>query len=1527
MKIKIKRHSHAVLSVVLAVCMVLSCMTVGIIATDAAKVNDQGTVGASTDTQPAADEGAALDNDETADLSESGEGALGANLDEDSPLGAANVYAVAGSWSKTGGNWNLNYFDASTKEVTATLNAGETYEFKIVSTYDPSNHIWYGATKNYTGTDSEHYFNKGNDNNATIKASVTGTYTFKLKREDQNDGAVALAVTYPSAATTYTISKAATTNGSFTVSKTSATAGTSITVNAIPNRGFKLSTVSVTGVGTLSGTTNTRTFTMPSKNVTVTVTFIKAASRTITAQVNSGSGTVTLSLSATAGGASVAAVTTSGTTQSSITAYDNEILTITATPASGYQLDTLTRGGAAVASGSTWTVDRNTAVIATFTEKSTLNNEYNATAGGTITSDSNLYSKIKATFFDYYTDNEVNGSWYSSIDGLNDAWIGDIKNRNPYTTLNNALSKYASDNSVARPMYFGSFYWDNNYHDPGYFRSSSTYNGHKINDSNQLSDGNNTAALPGLAGTTINNGSIYYYGDGTNENGAENPLFNKEWLASRGSSGDTNKLKLVYNSSYNWSDASANVYVIFRNEWPNEYVVQMTNDSTNNCFTADIPSGWKNSKVCFVRMASGTTLTTGSFNDATAAQVNWDKINNNSTCWAKTDTGMTRSGNVFTLTSWGGGKWSTDYNGPLASIVNSPFPVRKTTQDGIAYYEFDSTDAKDNVYFDNLTGGSPVIQYGEGKKYGQKNGYNPSGNAYGFYPFDKYTDQKRSGLDWTKEYGKDLGFGMKLEIKFTVGAGGKINNVAQKFDFSGDDDLWVYIDDNLVLDMGGDHSKSTGSINFSTRKVSVTKTDTTLSSTRNQSFSSWFDNNDTSTVHTMTLYYMERGMHESNLKFGFSFNPQDNAYDVQKAVDVDTNKLNAGLKSQFSDTFTFQNTAGDFKGSDASYTLYDSATNTSEGTGTTNSFGEFTMAGGKYAQFKNYFTINQTLRTQETTSGLYQYDTSYQVIDIQNKNSVIKAGTGADTGDFNFFTNLENADPEFNITHLRTIFTNTLKTESFMITKDIQGYDDANTAFPFYVTIKMTPGGSQSDVVFNTEGLVYKSSLDNYTETHTLGARGLGTIHEGEFILFDGIPVGAKVTVYEPVYGTLNTPNTNGDANCYKNVTINNTNSANKPQYNMRGTTNHADVTIQLDQFDTITITNELKKYRMDYQLPTRLYGEKIYKLTGFITPAMVAQGYVEIDNTQHTAFLTRKFVSDNIPYETIFMKNVIWNSGNTDFERSMTGFDDYVFLAASSTDQKLKVKVDRDGNGSYETTVENLDCGSSILLDGKYITGTKSGDTPSYWEIYSTDTGKFVTRCYSTDLMYVAYDNYQIKAVYGKGKNTELYDDATSATVNNLGITRSHWNDTTSGSNDSNEYTDPYSGATKTYNYYAANTEYDRLYLDIELAYEAQGKMIKTYGTDVVRVGYEVVVLDDNGTINRVSRTVNLANTDLNNKNRVHAYYGFINTEANRGLKLGIRAFINYNGGTTYSKVMPFELNTEGSKGLSSSYDTNPPA
>lgn len=1485
MKTKIKRHSHAVLSVVLAVCMVLSCMTVGLIATDAAKVTE-GAVGASTDTQPATDEGAALDNDETADLSESGEGALGANLDEDSPLGAANVYAVAGSWSKTGDNWNLKYFNASTKKVTANLTAGQTYEFKIVSTYDSSNHIWYGASKNYTASDSEYYFNKSNNNNATIKASVTGTYTFTLKREDQNDGAVAIAVTYPSAATNYTITKASTTNGSFTVSKTSATAGTSITVTATPNRGYKLSTVSVTGVGTLSGTTNERTFNMPSQNVTVTVTFTAAEKRTITASTD-GSGTITLRVSS--GGQTYAAVTTTGTAESSVTAYDDETVTATASPASGYQLSTFKRGTTDISSGDTWTVDGNATYTATFTTK-TYSNQYTASLGnGT----NNTYNKVKATFFDYYTDGEFNNGW---ISGIEDGERGENQATcTPYNKLNDAFRKYARTNTVSYPLYFGNFLgW-------GYIADDTNnpagYHFHnQVNNSQGLGGDNNS--VTGLTGKTLVSGlPAHYKYNATNENGVAMKEFDRDWLSNGASSGNGSgkELASIIDSPFPvkkttvTSGSGSHDYYSFDSNSDNLWFGNI--EKTSDYIYLDITDNtwWKNDSA---------VITAHLWNDT-----------------SNTDTAMTHvSGNIYKVAK---GNYTNVqfFRNVSGTAYNRTSDLTIQSGENVKYnLNTSSWGTYSGATFNPI---SPTVNYSTAAADAV---YSPNYGNRGFYPFD----HKHAGTSSENNRAWDLGFGVSMEIKFTLGPGGKTADGAEQvFTYSGDDDLWVFVDDKLVLDLGGDHKQSSGSINFATKTVSVPhsiKAPDFGGSARNTSFTL-----EDKTVHTMKIFYMERGMFDSNLQFGFSMYPYEDTYEVEKKVD--TNGLNAGLASQFSDEFTFENTAAEGKGGSVAYEVFNTSTNASVRKDTTSTSREFTIENGQYAKFSNIFTVNQNLRTKETPRGYYQYDTSYQVIDMQNNDNIVKAGNvsltppdGLTTGDFNFLTTLEGADPELDITHLRTIFTNKLKTESFMITKEIQGYDDADTAFPFIVTIKMSPGGGLTDINFVTQGLVYTSSLDN--KTHTLGAGGLGYIHEGEYIQFDGIPVGAKVTVYEPVTGTKYTPNTTGNANCYKNVTINSANTDNNPQYNKRGN-NNSDVTLQLNGFDTITIVNEPKNYRMDYQLPTRLYGEKIYKLTGFITPAMVAQGYVEIKDAQHTAYLTTKFVSEHIPYETIFMKNVVWKSKTANHNLSKDGIDDYVILTATTGDQKLTVNVDTDGNGSFETTVENLDCGSSILLDGKYITGTKPGDSPSYWDIYSTDTGKFVTRCYSTDLMYVAYDNYDIKAVYGAGKNTELYDDATSATVNNLGITRSHWNDTLLGTNDPSTYTNPYSGKTEDYKYYKANTDYDRLYLDIELAYESNGKMINTFDKTEVGVGYDICILNDDNTYKKVYKTIDLENTDLNNKNRVHVYYGFNNSENNRGFKLGIRAFVTNNGTrVAESNIMPFELNTVGSKGLSAEYD-----
>ena len=665
-------------------------------------------------------------------------------------------------------------------------------------------------------------------------------------------------------------------------------------------------------------------------------------------------------------------------------------------------------------------------------------------------------------------------------------------------------------------------------------------------------------------------------------------------------------------------------------------------------------------------------------------------------------------------------------------------------------------------------------------------------------------------------------------------------------------------------------------------------------------------------------------MFDSNLYFTFNMYPYDDTYEVENVVDAAD--VNPGLQYIFNtdETFTFTNTSADGKGKNLAYTQYKTSTGTKLSTGTTNATtGNFTLKDDQYDEFTKKFTVGQNLKTVETISSAFDYTTTYKVVDVQNNNKIIKAGNGTDTGNFNYLTTLEGADPELDITHIRTTFTNKVNTTSFMLSKEIIDYDDTTTAFPFKLSMEISDG--ENDIDIDTSGLVYYSSLDGYTAPHTLTSTGTGTIHQDEYLLFEGIPVGVTIYVEEPTVSNTNyTPNTTGNANCYKEYDIHNSNENNSYYQTQRadyGTTGrYKKIFVNLESFDIITMIDELKTYRADYELQTRLYDNKLYKLEGNkLTPAMVEAGYASINNNSHTVSLTKEFVSAHVPYESIFMKNVNWDADDAIFLQNQFDCDAYSYLASDIEETFYSIEIDLDGDEEFDDFVTGLRCGQAIMEDpdnGVYFSGTKAGDTPSYWEIYDADTLEYVATCYSQDFYYVAYGNYHIYAVYGEGKGSDWYNKYLDTTVINLGVTRSHWNDTTTGEDDPATFYDEYHQTMKPYSYYLADTEYDRLYLDMAISYEAYGKMINKYTSNEVKVGYEICVLQTNGALGKVYKDVVINNDELDNKNRIHVYYGFKNTEANRALNLGVRSYVSVNGGAKqYSFMMPFELKTVGSK------------
>lgn len=469
---------------------------------------------------------------------------------------------------------------------------------------------------------------------------------------------------------------------------------------------------------------------------------------------------------------------------------------------------------------------------------------------------------VKSTFFDYYNDEEVDGSWRTSLSGFyRTVKSGNTShNREPYEKFNRAIAQYANgvnNSSWTTPLYFGDFNTDKDGYQKDGYAGYGVSNLKKFlsvpNNSNATSSGT-SGSVAGLADVTLADNKKL------SKNGVTMPYFDEDWLVKNG----------------------------------------------------------------------------------------------------------------------------------YGTVVHSDFPMRKTTDGhGQDYYEYDSLDGKDNCYFDgyeNLaSGGNLTMNYASGKSnsvYDALSGFSKSTiNNPGFFPFDRQKDHSNNGYDF--------GFGMRLDLDFTLGANGKTNGEDTVFNFSGDDDLWVYLDGVLVLDMGGDHKMSQGCIDFTTLKSYVNNIDTTyqgsdlvykndtsksgygysaefpllFSDSTARTGSSKFNNNNVNAHHTLTVFYMERGMIESNLKVGFNFEPITDSLDVTKTVDTSNvnPKLQTAVKNADDFGFAIQENGADV--SNKKYKYSDNGTiNNAKTNGNT-----ATLSDGDSASFNSQFTIDNDLTVTEGT--------------------------------------------------------------------------------------------------------------------------------------------------------------------------------------------------------------------------------------------------------------------------------------------------------------------------------------------------------------------------------------------------------------------------------------------------------------------------------------------------------------------------------------------------------------------------------
>lgn len=269
---------------------------------------------------------------------------------------------------------------------------------------------------------------------------------------------------------------------------------------------------------------------------------------------------------------------------------------------------------------------------------------------------------------------------------------------------------------------------------------------------------------------------------------------------------------------------------------------------------------------------------------------------------------------------------------------------------GVKYWWFDSSKTSlylrkdtnsDQLYLGNDSTGETTAEYLSEASHNVDSASDPNkvSTQYGFFPFNETTTSK-SAVRY------NYGYGAKLEIPFTLTSTGTVkddynNEIPIRFYFSGDDDVWVFIDNQLVLDIGGAHAKVSGVLEFDQRDNKKNTVTSYVSQVKNNKTDKYgaeeCDKNNHKTEtnitylgktetyyknasvsipglstgkHTLTMYYMERGMWESNMAVAFNF-PDNNELQVQKEVKLDN--VNTAFQNCFTGqkifNFTIQNQA------------------------------------------------------------------------------------------------------------------------------------------------------------------------------------------------------------------------------------------------------------------------------------------------------------------------------------------------------------------------------------------------------------------------------------------------------------------------------------------------------------------------------------------------------------------------------------------------------------------------------------------
>lgn len=1451
MKTKIKRHSRSVISVLLAVCMLISCMTAAMIATDAAKTDSE-SVGYSNTTyvkgswdswaEPDDNYGHNITNGYTVSLAanttyefvlvaDNGDvfkkdmtitGSL-SNYDfpKDATVNAKLKTTIAGNYTFKFAAWSTNAMRINitypTQAVTTTwtvvgsatgIDTGGQADVLFGSSWDPTvtaNDMTNTSGTTWTWTKNNVQLSAGTIKykvaknhawdtaypaaNATKTVDAAGTYNVTVTYDSSNNS-VSMTLTSVAKSTLTVQSNIA--NATVTATYNGTTAqeggtitnvpqGAKVTISVTPANGYNCTAVtgSPSGTATMNGSAKSWIFTMPGSNTTVSATLATVTLKKIY-----------FNNSYTLYGSVYAYVydDTSGTKSyeylgpypgTTMTKLDNSNIWYIEVPSDvdyvefvsgeGYSTGGMKIPWVGSGEAQTYAYPKYTAPYGFITAPTTENggtwgnyiygsdnkrtNEYTVSDGSTMSA-SNLFTGITATMYDYYTDGEITASAGTTSDTSNNSgWIGGIANNeyskgsnasgwkwDPYTKLNSALSTYANNTAqpkygVTYPLYFGNL----NDKDGGSALVSSYYNFVR-NANNSIDLNPNSTAITGLSGKTLANDTIHYYKSGaTNENGAAMAMFDEDFLSGENSQntalatilrtstfpvrktteGGTPNYeyysdRIYYTTSGNWNDAGAWTALYYWTSSGNGWKASQT-DANGTYF--EIPSDATG--VQFVRMRPNTASGYSNDNNGYNWTNKWNQIPDSGTAFAVNSTNL---GKTFNISSTSTGSLSND------KVVKNI-----TYTGGHVYYEFNSTGGQDNAYITNInkTNKTANIDY-----YANNAAWSggTANNTQGFFPFDFAN----------KGYGaKDLGFGMKLTIPFNLEGSDSANGINtdgtdQTFDFSGDDDLWVFVDGKLVLDLGGAHARTTGSINFHTKTVTASNKQAIASGVdRNGSFADGFNTN-ANYVHTMTIYYMERGMFESNLQFGFSFHAIPNQFWIDKKIRTKdiinagfyaSNGIEAGNEGSNKDatlteregrfiskfeasyqneSFTVTHKYGDNSSpstlaSGKKYTI-DNDTNTY----TTDSTGTYPIKHDLGNAFIGQFTTGQYFNLKETFgNNKYVYTPVFSVWDQANNNQAITA-TGDNTSGYTFqFNPTTTVTTAIENTNIKARFENYMVAHSLYITKELENVTDTQTDFTLQVLF---------DFEHDDKFIAYPLHCFVDGVRTQLSNTGTVTVKAGQTLEIDEIPQNAKIKVAEVLTDTVTS---------YRYVGI--TLKKGGTDVTSTATAVTKGVVFNMGDADMQAVVTNRKpdfRYSIKYTYPSygaspkteSLYGNQSYTVTGVFNDSEKST-YLKLDASGNPVFQSDEakqiFINNKAPYEDNFMQTLSF--ANSTIDETNGGWSDGTYSCEVATTGTADYKINAYFNLPYEVNSnadlvpkESGSTGKVAYLNDKIASGAK---------------------------------------------------------------------------------------------------------------------------------------------------------------------------------------------------------------------------